>query len=153
MKRVWLKRGALGLVALLVVIQLVPYGRDHSNPPATKQVTFASSEAQQVFTDACSDCHSNLTKWWWYSNIAPASWLIQSDVEGGRQRMNLSEWDRQQPPLGEIVDVIAKGEMPPLKYKIAPNHANARLSDKEKQILQDAFKEVYAKDPPPVGQG
>lgn len=25
---------------------------------------------------ACADCHSNATVWPWYTNVAPASWLI-----------------------------------------------------------------------------
>ena len=39
--------------------------------------------------------------------------------------MNLSEWGKPQPALDEIVETIDSGEMPPLKYKVMPNHANA----------------------------
>ena len=55
----------------------------------------------------------------------------QSDVNGGRQHLNVSEWDKPQPDLARIVGQIQSGEMPPLKYKIMPNHANARLSSKD----------------------
>src|SRR4051794_28329619 len=66
--------GALGLVALLLVIQLVPYGRDHTNPTPTKQVTLATAAQRELFRSACQDCHSDQTDWLWYTSIAPVSW-------------------------------------------------------------------------------
>ena len=152
MKRIllWSVLGALGL---FLVIQLVPYGRDHKNPPVTQAAVFKSPKAQQLVADSCNDCHSNLTNWPWYTNVAPASWLVQQDVDEGRQIMNLSEWGKPQPELDEVVEQIQSGEMPPLKYKVMPNHASARLSDTEKQQLIDGFRQVYADQPPSIRQG
>ncbi len=152
MKRIvtWAVLGGLGL---LLVIQLVPYGRDHTNPPVAQAAVFKSPKAQQLAADSCNDCHSNLTKWPWYTNVAPASWLVQDDVEGGRRIMNLSEWGKPQPALDEIVETIESGEMPPLKYKVMPNHAAARLSDKDKAALIAGFRQVYADQPPAISQG
>lgn len=138
----------LGLAALFLLIQLVPYGRDHANPPVTQAAVFKSPQAQQLVADSCNDCHSNLTAWPWYTNVAPASWLVQQDVDEGRETMNLSEWDKPQPALDEVVEQIQSGEMPPLKYKVMPNHANARLSDKDKAALIAGFRQVYADQPP-----
>jgi hypothetical protein len=138
----------LGLVGLFLVIQLVPYGRDHQNPPVTQAAVFKSPKAQQLVADSCNDCHSNLTKWPWYTNVAPASWLVMNDVEEGRGIMNMSEWDKPQPALDEVVEKIQSGEMPPLKYKAMPNHANARLSGKDKAALIAGFRQVYTDQPP-----
>ena len=146
----------LGLVAglaVLLLIQLVPYGRDHSNPPATQAAKFASPQVRQLVADSCNDCHSNLTKWPWYTNVAPASWLVQNDVDGGRKVMNLSEWDKPQPELDEIVEAIREGGMPPLKYKIMPNHSAARLSQSEKDRLIAGFRQLYATQQPTIGRG
>ena len=143
----------LALAGLFLLIQLVPYGRDHANPPVTQAAVFKSPQAQQLVADSCNDCHSNLTKWPWYTNVAPASWLVQSDVDEGRTIMNMSEWNKPQPALDEVVEKIQSGEMPPLKYKISPNHKNARLSDTEKQRLIDGFRQVYADQPPTIKQG
>ena len=148
--RALLKRGAIGLAALLRLIQLVPYGRDHANPPATKQATFAAPGGQQLFDGACADCHSNQTKWLWYANVAPGSWLVQNDVDGGRSSLNLSEWDKPQPELDEIVETIDGGEMPPWQYRLAPNHSEARMSAAEKRKLIEAFRQLYRTDSPPV---
>jgi hypothetical protein len=147
MKR-YLKVGVPAALALLLVIQLVPYGRDHKNPPVTHPAIFKSAAVRQIVADSCNDCHSNLTKWPWYTNVAPASWLVMNDVEGGRKVMNLSEWNKPQPQLNDLVDIIQSGEMPPLKYKVMPNHAKARLSSAQKQELIAGFRELYATQPP-----
>ncbi len=139
--------GGAGLLALLLVIQLVPYGRDHSNPPVTKAAAFDPG-ARAIVTETCADCHSNLTRWPWYASVAPASWFTQSDVDGGRKILNFSEWDQPQPALGELVDVISSGQMPPLKYRVLPNHAKARMSDAEKARLIAGLRRLYATDPP-----
>jgi Haem-binding domain len=82
-------------------------------------------------TDACMDCHSNLTKWPWYSNVAPISWLVQKDVEDGRAALNLST--NGEIEVDEMIEALREGSMPPWQYK--PTHAGARLSDQEKQDL------------------
>ena len=67
-----------------------------SNPPVTQEPKWDSARTRQLAADSCFDCHSNLTKWRWYSNVAPMSWLVQSDVDGGRAALNFSEWDKPQ---------------------------------------------------------
>lgn len=144
---------ALAVAGLFLLIQLVPFGRDHANPPVTQAAVFKSPKAQQLVADSCNDCHSNLTKWPWYTNVAPASWLVQQDVDEGRTIMNLSTWDKPQPELDEVVEAVQSGEMPPLKYKVMPNHSAARLSDKDKAELIAGFRQVYADQPPSIRQG
>jgi len=139
--------GAGGLLVLLVVIQPVPYGRDHTNPPVTKAAAFDPG-TRRIVTETCADCHSNLTRWPWYSNVAPASWFVQSDVDGGRKVLNFSRWDQPQPALEKLVKVVAEGQMPPLKYRVLPNHAKARLSKAQKAELIAGLRHLYATDPP-----
>ena len=83
------------VVALIVgfgLIQLVPYGRDHTNPPVTSEPAWDSPQTKALAQKACFDCHSNETVWPWYSSIAPGSWLIYRDVVEGRGNLNFSEW-------------------------------------------------------------
>ena len=61
-------------LAAVVVMQLVPYGRDHSNPPVTAEPNWDSPETRALFKRACFDCHSNETVWPWYAYVAPFSW-------------------------------------------------------------------------------
>src|SRR3954454_8278881 len=83
-----------GLLVVLLLAQLVPYGRAHDNPRPTQQAQLASAHDQQLFATACGDCHSDQTRWPWYSDVAPVSWLVQHDVDDGRERFNVSAWDR-----------------------------------------------------------
>lgn len=135
---------ALGVIVILIVgfglIQLVPYGRDHASPPVTSEPAWNSAQTKALAQKACFDCHSNETVWPWYSNIAPASWLVYRDVAGGRDNMNFSEWPAAGGGglMGEAAQKVAKGEMPPLQYKLA--HSAARPSDAEKQQLIAGFK-------------
>jgi mono/diheme cytochrome c family protein len=131
-----------GLAAAFVLIQFVPYGRDHTNPPVTAEYQWKSAEAKAVAEGACYDCHSNETVWPWYTNVAPSSWLVQRDVDEGRENLNFSEWPAGAAIVTEgiaqqIAEVVAEGEMPPFQYKIM--HGDARLSDAERQLLVDEF--------------
>ena len=128
--RTVLKWLGLGIIGVLFLIQLVPYGRDHTNPPVDRQIAWDTPRTEQLMTDACMDCHSNLTHWPWYSNIAPISWLVQKDVDDGRDEMNLSTGEAD---VGEMIESIQDGSMPPWQYK--PTHPDARLSDQEKEEL------------------
>jgi len=141
----WLSFGALGLVVLFGLIQLIPYGRA-KNPPVTRAAIWPSAQAQTLAENACYDCHSNLTKQWWATEIAPASWLAQADVDGGRNALNFSEWDRPQAGLDDVTETVRSDSMPPIQYKLF--HGNARLSGTERQQLVDGLTQLYATDPP-----
>ena len=139
-------RIALGVAATLALIQLVPYGRAHRDPRATRVARFADAKTQRLFDGACADCHSDHTKWPLYSDVAPVSWLVQRDVNEGRATMTLSEWDKAQPELGDIQEAIRGGSMPPLQYKLI--HGRSRLSDAERRQLAAGFRAVFASQPP-----
>lgn len=133
---------ALGAIAVFVLIQLIPYGRAHDDPSGTREAQFANAGTQRLFDGACADCHSDRTTWPLYSNVAPVSWLVQHDVEDGRRRLNLSEWDKPQPDLGEVQSSILGGGMPPIQYKLL--HAESRLSATERRELAAGFRAMFA---------
>jgi mono/diheme cytochrome c family protein len=126
---VW-KWAAIGALVLLVAIQFVPYGRDHANPAGGQPIVWDSARTERLMTGACMDCHSNETRWPWYSNVAPVSWLVQRDVEDGRHALNLSTGEAD---VREMIEKVDEGEMPPWQYK--PAHPAARLSSLEKRDL------------------
>ena len=132
-----LKRIAVGAAAagilLMAAIQLVPYGRDHANPPVVQEPAWADAQTRALAVRACYDCHSNETVWPWYSTIAPVSWLVQRDVNYGRNDLNFSRWDRRRQEGDEAAETVVDGSMPPWFY--LPTHPQARLSDAEKQVL------------------
>jgi len=144
-------RTTVGLLVLFGLAQLVPFGRSTSNPPVTQAAKFPDATTQQLFMNACGDCHSNLTKRWWATRIAPASWLAENDVRGGRRILNVSEWNRGQADVERVVEATQSGSMPPIQYKLF--HGNSRLSDAQRTQLADGLRKLYANDPPPIRQG
>jgi hypothetical protein len=85
------------------------------------------------------------------TNIAPFSWLIYKDVVDGRATLNFPEWDKPQADVGDIVDAVQGGSMPPFQYK--PLHSSARLSSAERDALVRGLRATLAQDPPIPGGG
>ncbi|MGZ8566989.1 MAG: heme-binding domain-containing protein [Actinomycetota bacterium] len=141
----------LGLLVLLVLIQFVPYGRDHSNPPVVAEPQWDNPRTRELAVGSCFDCHSNLTKWPWYTNVAPISWLVQRDVDEGRRVLNFTEWARPQGGLDEIAEVIGEGEMPPAQYTLT--HPGAKLDGAERRELIDGLRATFLASPPIAGGG
>ena len=132
------------LVAGFALIQVIPYGRSHANPPVVKEPAWDSPTTRTLAQRACFDCHSNETIWPWYTNVAPVSWLTQRDVDEGRRRLNFSDWnglrgggegggEGEGRSGNEMSRVIERGSMPPWYYVLI--HPNAALTDPEKQQL------------------
>jgi mono/diheme cytochrome c family protein len=131
-------RVVLILVAIFLVIQLIPFGKDHTNPPVVAEPNWNSPQTRALAQRACFDCHSNQTVWPWYSNVAPVSWLLAVDVQEGRQNLNFSDINGVQRAArgeggDEISRVIQNGEMPPFYYIL--QHTDAKLTGAEKQQL------------------
>jgi hypothetical protein len=136
----------LGLWALVsVLVHRIPHDlSDRSGAPLLQGAEIAPAVAD-VFNHACIDCHSEKTRWPWYSNLAPASWLIEGDVQRARGRMNLSRWDsldtaEQRTLLTAIATVIENREMPPPRYLML--HPQAKLSaDDSARVIEWAHAE------------
>jgi hypothetical protein len=84
-----------------------------------------------VLAQACVNCHSEKTRWPWYSHVAPFSWLVENDVKRARGRLNLSRWDsldpvKQRSLLTAIATVIENREMPLHRYLMF--HPEVKLS-------------------------
>ena len=125
-------------IAIFVIIQFVPYGRDHTNPPVASEPPWDSPQTRQLVKDHCFQCHSNETEWPWYSNIAPASWLIYWDVAEAREGFNFSEWDSNPGFVGDLIDAAEEGVMPPIQYWIF--HPQSRLTPEEKQQFKNGLQ-------------
>lgn len=140
MRNLTLPRLLLLALAAFIVIQLIPYGRAHTNPPVVQEPAWDSPQTQAFFDRACADCHSNKTVWPWYSNIAPVSWLVQHHVEEGRGKLNVSEMGRRN-ETDEMAKVIRNGEMPPKTY--LPMHPNAKLNASEQADFIRGLEQTF----------
>lgn len=134
------------LVVGFVVIQFVPYGRPEPNPPVLREPRWDSPRTRELAARACFDCHSNETRYPWYSHIAPVSWLVTHDINEARGLLNFSEWDRVQRAAGEAVEQIEKEQMPLWFY--VPLHPEANLTAGERQELIQGIEATLAGDRP-----
>lgn len=139
-------RSFLFLALAVTALQLVPYGHDRSTPADGTPAAWDSPQTKDLAERACFDCHSNQTRWPWYASIAPASWLIQSHVQEGREAINFSAFDPARENVseaaGEASESVSKGEMPPRDYLLL--HPEARLTPAEKQKLMTGLDRTFA---------
>lgn len=140
-KKIGWRRIGLLLGALLVVAQFVPVRRTNPATDAGKtlwETNGAPAEIQNVFQRSCKDCHSNRTAWPWYSDVAPVSWVVANDVNGGRRHFNADEWgsyttEKKESRLTKICGEVKSGDMPDSKYTLI--HRRAKLMDEERNAL------------------
>lgn len=140
-KKKWPKRVLVAFVVALLAIQVVPYGRDHTNPPVTGEPDWDSPRTRELFQRTCADCHSHATAWPWYASVAPVSWLVQHDVEEGREHFNVSTWDRGHGHADEAAEEFEEGEMPLWFY--LPLHSHARLDEAETAELLAGLRATF----------
>jgi hypothetical protein len=137
----YIKIALIVLALLIVLIQLYRPERFTTEEITTNHITKklnVPTNVESILKRSCYDCHSNHTKWPWYSSIAPASWLVIADVVGGRKKMNFSEWgklseSKQSIKLENICEEITEGEMPLPQYLLI--HKEAELTQEDKDIL------------------
>ena len=146
--RHWLRRTAIVLgclVGLFGLIQIVPYGRTHSNPRVLAEPTWDSPRTRELAVHACFDCHSNQSHVLWWERVAPLSWWITNHVDEGRGALNFSEWSTHRGHnVDDAIETINEGSMPPDYYTWLGMHSNANLTPKEKQELADGLRKTFA---------
>jgi hypothetical protein len=128
---------------LLLVIQFIRPARSNPPAPASQSVEAllnVSPQAAAILDQSCNDCHSNKTRWPWYSNVAPVSWFVIDHVYHGRGHLNFSEWHRfDTREAAEMLDEICKevqaGAMPLSSY--TPMHPGSELTSEEVKLLCD----------------
>ena len=125
------------VAAQIVAEQFAPV--ELTNPPVRSDLA-APPEIKSILRRACYDCHSNETRWPWYSGVAPASWLIRDHVLEGRRRLNFSIWGdyaydsgTEAQKLSEIAKFATNGKMPPWYYWAT--HPGARLTRTEREAV------------------
>jgi hypothetical protein len=131
-----LKIASIAIIALLFLAQTIRI--EKTNPPAHSEMA-ADLSIQPLLKRACYNCHSNETVWPWYSNVAPASWLVGSDVKEARRRLNFSEWGlygaaTQEHKLVGIKEEVEEKGMPPWYYSMM--HPDARITQDDRNVIR-----------------
>jgi len=129
------------LILALIILQFLK--PDTINPVEDKSKFIAShlqipDNVYKQMENSCFDCHSDRTKWPWYSKISPVVYLIKSDVDEGRKHLNFSTWgdydkSRMMDKLDGIETEVTDDEMPLSIY--IPLHPEAKLSESDKKMI------------------
>jgi hypothetical protein len=122
-------------ILLVFLVFASAFTHPRASGEARKPLLFGAQVDPQVLAiiqRACHDCHSGATYYPWYAYIAPISWLIERDVNRGREHLNLNKWNdysvlRQERLLSEIANQVRDGDMPLPLYTLM--HRESRLSE------------------------
>ncbi len=145
MRKVWqVMRGLVVVMGRLFVA--AQFSRPARTNPKEDQSLALQAHVQvgpqvaAILDRSCNDCHSNKTRWPWYSNVAPVSWLVIDHVNHGRSHLNFSEWGRYnqreaEGMLSEICKEVKSGAMPMSSY--TPLHPGSKLSPDDVKTLCD----------------
>lgn len=134
--------GSIGIIVIIQAFQI-----DHSNPPSDPALDFLKedtnpAEVGSILKRACFDCHSNYTRYPWYSYFNPVGWKIGEHIDEGREEMNFSVWEtyskkRKDHKLEECIEEMEEGHMPLPDY--LRFHPEAELSKEESKMLMSYF--------------
>jgi hypothetical protein len=116
------------------------------NPRHRFKGTVLSKRSEEILRPACFDCHSNETRWLWYSYVPPVSALIVWDVARAREHLNFSDWDQTPEPkqakhLQKALQEIRDGAMPLERYLWM--HPEAHVGKTKLAALEQDVRERY----------
>ena len=141
------KRNILIALAIILIIMQF-FSIDKTNPSIDQAKDFLTventpTEVAQLFKIACYDCHSNETKYPWYTSVAPISWFIKGHIDNGREVLNFSTWSdynakQKSHKMEEIIEVVDGKEMPMLTYWMI--HWDAKISEEQRKQITDWVK-------------
>ena len=150
MKRV-VKIIAIVLVAGFVIIQF--FRIDKTNPPIVAAETIEAgtvvpADISEILGRSCVDCHSNNTRYPWYSDVQPSAWFLKDHIDEGRRELNFSVFNtyaakKKAKKFQEICEQLEQGEMPIPSYVLI--HRDAALSDSDRRTLCEWAKGEQAK--------
>ena len=153
------KKILLFLLAALVIIQFI---HPKKNKAAGAQRNYIGNnfaipkDVNAILAKACNDCHSNNTRYPWYTNLQPVHWWHDKHIRNGKKEINFDEYTHrplryQYHKMEEVIEMLKDGKMPLNSYTWI--HKDARLTADEKakitgwaQSVMDTMKAKYPID-------
>lgn len=153
-----IKKILVVLVVAAVAIQFFPAAKNISATavPGPNDITVlhpTSPAVKAILAESCYDCHSDNTRYPWYTHIQPVGWVMQRHVNEGRRELNFSQFGtytakRAAHKMEEFVKETKDREMPLTSYLLV--HRNAKLTDAQIQQLVAWADGVRARIPAPA---
>lgn len=132
----YIKTAMLVFIGIMIIIQFIPAGKKNISTTTSvyslEKTMNVPEEILGNLKNGCYDCHSNNTKYPWYSNIQPVTWWLKSHIEEGKEHLNFDEFgnldtESRAEMMEEMAEVIEEHEMPMASYTWL--HPEARFND------------------------
>jgi len=153
------KWGFLMLLVVIVVIQFIRPAKNASqgSSPNTMGVYFpVPANVQSVFERSCYDCHSDNTKYPWYSEVMPVGWWLAKHIREGKRGLDFDQFGgyrtfRQYRKFNDIIEQIDKDEMPLPSYLLIHRYARLTIAEKSEitrwcTAMRDTMKTRFPLD-------
>lgn len=137
---------AVLVVAIVLVIQVIPVERNISTVPpgqSFEKTEKVPANVAAILKVSCYDCHSNNTRYPWYSVLQPGAWFMARHIKKGKEELNFDEFNnyskrRKKAKIKSIISQIEKEEMPLKSYLLL--HPDAGLTPNKKKVLLQFFQ-------------
>lgn len=141
------------LLFLLIIFLIAQFFSPDKNEGELSSLDSFLNETQPtenvhiILKQACFDCHSNVTKYPWYSAITPVNYWIADHIDHGKKELNFSNWatysvKRKEHKFEEIWEEVEKKHMPLDSYTWI--HSEAKLSSDQIELVVSWAKQVQA---------
>ena len=139
------------LLILFAVFTLMQFFQPNRNSDKTAsadditKVYHVPDNVQAILKKACNDCHSNSTRYPWYTYIQPFGWMMNSHIKEGKAELNFNEFGsysarRQRSKVKAIAGSINDGSMPLASYTLI--HRDAKLNNTEKNLILNWLRRI-----------
>ena len=139
----WKKKILFVLLLVLIALQFVRPAQNKSSE--VQEADFirhfnVPANVAGLLKTSCYDCHSNNTRYPWYTNIQPVGWLLAKHIKDGKTDLNFNEFAnysqrKQLSKLKATQNSIKDGSMPLSSYTMI--HTDAKLSKEKKDLILD----------------
>lgn len=136
-----LKKIALGLLIILILIQFIPGSVNRNGQSLATDIVNdyqIPAEVHSILKKACYDCHSNNSRYPWYARVQPFRLMLDRHIRLGKEELNFSEYGsyskkKQYNKFRSIAESLEEGTMPLKSYQLL--HADTKLNDAEKAAV------------------
>jgi hypothetical protein len=132
------------VLAIFLLIQLYQPARNRdgsqASPSHITSIHIVPDSIKFILETSCYDCHSNNTKYPWYSYIQPARYFMERHIKKGKKELNFSEFGnyserRQESKLESMSKQVNSGKMPLASYTWF--HRNSKLTLRQKEMISN----------------
>jgi hypothetical protein len=129
------------LLVLLVGLIVIQFIHPKKNQAAGEQPNYIGhryaipSDVKDIMVKACNDCHTNNTRYPWYTKLQPVHWWLDGHIRNGKKALNFDEYTHrnlryQYHKMEEVIEMVKESKMPLKSYTWT--HKDARLTADER---------------------